>query len=38
VSASATDLILLTCESGAGTPPPTGNARLVINEVDYDQV
>ena len=22
VSASATDLILLTCESGAGTPPP----------------
>ena len=38
VSASATDLILLTCESGGGTPPPSGNAQLVINEVDYDQV
>ena len=37
VGSTATDLITLTCESGT-TPPPTGSARLVINEVDYDQV
>ena len=38
VGSTATDLITLTCESGGPTPPPTGNSRLVINEVDYDQV
>jgi large repetitive protein len=29
--------IVLACEAG-GTPPPPRSARLVINEVDYDQV
>ena len=29
--------IVLTCE-GAAEPPPTGAARLVLNELDYDQV
>jgi len=39
VSASATDLIMLTCETGTPPPPPpSGSAHLVINEVDYDQV
>ena len=39
VGSTATDLITLTCETGGSPPPPpTGNARLVINEVDYDQV
>jgi len=38
VGATATDLITLTCETGAPPPPPPGTARLVINEVDYDQV
>jgi hypothetical protein len=38
VGSTATDLITLTCETGESTPPPTGNTRLVINEVDYDQV
>jgi hypothetical protein len=38
IGSTATDLITLTCEAGGSTPPPTGNARLVINEVDYDQV
>jgi hypothetical protein len=28
--------IVLTCEDG--TPPPGGQAKLVINEIDYDQV
>ena len=37
VGSTATDLITLTCESGT-TPPPAGTARLVINEVDYDQI
>jgi len=37
VGSTATDLITLTCEAGT-TPPPAGTARLVINEVDYDQV
>ena len=37
VGSTATDLITLTCEAGA-TPPPSGSSRLVINEVDYDQV
>ncbi|WP_411278103.1 lamin tail domain-containing protein [Gaiella sp.] len=37
VGSTATDLVTLTCESET-TPPPTGSARLVINEVDYDQV
>jgi len=37
VGSTATDLITLTCESGGTTPPP-GSSRLVINEVDYDQV
>ena len=37
VGSTATDLITLTCEPGT-TPPPAGAARLVINEVDYDQV
>ena len=40
IGTTATDLITLTCETGATPPssPPTGNAHLVINEVDYDQV
>jgi hypothetical protein len=39
VSASATDLIMLTCEAGATQPPPpSGSAHFVINEIDYDQV
>ena len=39
VGATATDLITFTCETGAPPPPPpAGTARLVINEVDYDQV
>jgi len=39
VSANATDLIMLTCETGgSGPPPPPGAGRLVINEIDYDQV
>ncbi len=39
VGSTATDLITLTCETG-GTPPPPppGSPKLVINEVDYDQV
>ena len=37
VGSTATDLITLTCEAGA-SPPPAGSTRLVINEVDYDQV
>lgn len=35
VGSTATDLITLTCEA---VSPPAGSARLVINEVDYDQV
>ncbi len=39
VDATATDLITLTCDGDDGPPaPPTGSPRLVINEVDYDQV
>jgi hypothetical protein len=39
VGSTATDLITLTCETGgAPPPPPPGNPKLVINEVDYDQV
>ena len=42
VGSTATDLITLTCETGTPPPPPppppTGEAHLVINEVDYDQV
>ena len=39
VGATATDLITFTCETGgAPPPPPTGTAKLVLNEVDYDQV
>ncbi len=40
IGSTATDLITLTCEAGASSPPPppAGSARLVINEVDYDQV
>jgi len=39
VGSTATDLITLTCETGGSPPPPPpGNAQLVINEVDYDQV
>jgi hypothetical protein len=39
VSASATDLIMLTCEAGGSQPPPpSGSDHLVINEIDYDQV
>jgi large repetitive protein len=39
VAANATDLIMLTCESGTGPPPPPppGSSHLVINEIDYDQ-
>jgi hypothetical protein len=42
VGITATDLITLTCETGGSPPPPppppAGEARLVINEIDYDQV
>ena len=39
VGSTATDLITLTCETGAPPPPPpSGSSHLVINEVDYDQV
>jgi hypothetical protein len=38
VGATATDLITLTCETGAPPPPDEGGARLVVNEIDYDQV
>jgi hypothetical protein len=40
IGSTATDLITLTCETGSTPPPPPppGNAHLVINEVDYDQV
>ncbi|RDI73679.1 Collagen triple helix repeat (20 copies) [Gaiella occulta] len=38
VGSTATDLITLTCETGEAPPPPPGAARLVLNEVDYDQV
>ncbi len=38
VGATATDLITLTCETGGSTPPPAGTVKLVLNEVDYDQV
>ena len=38
VGATATDLITLTCELPGGPPPEEGGARLVVNEVDYDQV
>jgi hypothetical protein len=30
--------IVLACEAAETPPPPPGSARLVINEVDYDQV
>jgi hypothetical protein len=30
--------IVLTCEGDAAPPPPPAAARLVLNEVDYDQV
>ena len=30
--------IILTCEAGSEPPPPPGPARLVLNEIDYDQV
>ncbi len=38
VGATATDLITFTCEPGGTPPPPSGAPRLVVNEVDYDQV
>jgi len=38
VGSTATDLITLTCEAAEAPPPPPGAARLVLNEVDYDQV
>ncbi len=41
VSPSATDLIMLTCETGGSPPPPpppSGTAELVLNEIDYDEV
>ncbi len=38
VGATATDLITFTCETGGAPPPSAGGARLVLNEVDYDQV
>jgi len=40
VSANATDLLLLTCETGGSPPPPPppNGSQLVINEIDYDQV
>jgi len=30
--------IVLTCEAAAGPPPPPAAPRLVLNEIDYDQV
>jgi hypothetical protein len=30
--------IVLTCEGAGGPPPPPASSRLVINEIDYDQV
>ncbi len=38
IDTTATDLILLNCDSGTAPPPPPGGASLVINEVDYDQL
>lgn len=42
IGSTATDLITFTCEPGGSPPPPPppppGAVRLVINEVDYDQV
>ena len=39
VGSTATDLITLTCETRAEPAPvPGGRPRLIINEVDYDQV
>ena len=44
VDVTPTDLITLTCEAGGSPPPPPppppppGGAKLVLNEVDYDQV
>lgn len=39
IGTTATDLITLTCEAGTTPPPPPQSSpRLVINEVDYDQV
>lgn len=40
VGSTATDLITFTCETAGSPPPPppAGSAKLVINEVDYDQV
>ena len=37
VGITATDLVILTCEAGVAPPPP-GTERLVVNEIDYDQV
>jgi hypothetical protein len=37
VGTTATDLITLTCELPE-SPPEPGTAKLVINEIDYDQV
>jgi hypothetical protein len=45
VDVAEDDTVVLTCEPGDGEPPPPppppppdGGAKLVINEVDYDQV
>jgi hypothetical protein len=32
------DLVLVSCDAATPPPPPPGTPRLVINEVDYDQV
>ena len=38
IDTTATDLIVLSCDSGTSPPPTGGEANLVINEVDYDEV
>jgi len=32
------DLVLVSCDATTPPPPPPGSSRLVLNEVDYDQV
>ena len=35
---SPENLVLVSCDSETPPPPPNGTARLVLNELDYDQV
>jgi hypothetical protein len=32
------NLVLLSCDGDTPPPPPAGSARVVLNEIDYDQV